>query len=243
MAKKGKCLSTMKNQSIDPQLYCLDFNYDSTKIAVSGSEPKIRIYDEEKRELAVELSGEDKLPPGHRSRVLCVKYVKDDPNLLLSGGWDYRVIVWDLRQARPARGYLGPLICGDGIDVYENLILTASWTQTNQLQTWDLREDGDEARNKPVTTIDWDTSLKNSNEPIFLYSGQFSKVDGALILAGGSNANEAKLFDRDNFYKCICNITDLPREVDCVDFANNSHDFCIAGGDGLVRVFTTTFSG
>lgn len=233
----------MKHECFDPQLYCLDFNYDASKIAVSGSEPTIRIYDEEKRVLDVELSGEGMLPPGHRSRVYCCKYTKDDPNLLLSGGWDCRVIIWDLREARPVRGYLGPSICGDGIDVCDNIILTASWTQTNQLQTWDLREGGDESRNKPVTTIDWDTSLKNSNEPIFLYSGQFSKMDGALILAGGSNANEAKLFDRDNFYKCICNITDLPREVDTVDFGNNSNNFCIAGGDGLLRVFSTTFSG
>ena len=235
----------MKHEAFDPQLYCLDFNYDASKIAVCGSEPKIRIYDEEKRVLDMELSGEGTNTPGHSSRVYTVKYTKNDPdnpdnnpNLLLTGGWDYRVIIWDVREAKPVRSYFGPMICGDGIDVCDNLILTASWTQTNQLQTWDLRE-GDEKRNKPVTIIDWDTSMKNSNEPIFLYAGQFSKVDGALILAGGSNANEAKVFDRDNFYKCICNITDLPREVDTVDFANNSNDFLVAGGDGLIRVHST----
>lgn len=51
---------------------------------------KIRIYDEEKRELVSKLIGEGTLPPGHRSRVYCVKHTKEDPNLLLSGGWDYR---------------------------------------------------------------------------------------------------------------------------------------------------------
>lgn len=240
---QGKCLSTIKHESFDPQLYCLDFNYDASKIAVSGSEPKIKIYDEEKRMLDVELTGEGMMPPGHRSRVYCVKYTKENPNILLSGGWDMRVIIWDLREARPERGYLGPMICGDGIDVCDNIILTSSWTQTNQLQTWDLRGGGEENRNKPIHTIDWDSGLKNSNEPIFLYCGQFSKVDGALILAGGSNANEAKLFDRDNAYKCICNITDLSREVDTVDFANNSNNFCTGGGDGLLRIFKSSYSG
>ncbi len=52
---------------------------------------QIRIYDEEKRELVSKLIGEGTLPPGHRSRVYCVKHTKEDPNLLLSGGWDYRL--------------------------------------------------------------------------------------------------------------------------------------------------------
>ena len=90
---------------------------------------------------------------------------------------------------------LGPLICGDGIDTNEGVILTASWTQTSQLQTWDL------GTSKNFGTIDWDANLRTSNDPVFLYCGQFSKIDGSLILAGGSNANEAKLFDRNNLEK------------------------------------------
>jgi hypothetical protein len=56
---------------------------------------------------------------------------------------------------------------------------------------------------KNFGTIDWDANLRTSNDPIFLYSGQFSKIDGSLILAGGSNANEAKLFDRNNLEKVL----------------------------------------
>lgn len=38
----GKCLSTIKDDSkntIDKQLYCVDYNSDGSKIAVCGSEP------------------------------------------------------------------------------------------------------------------------------------------------------------------------------------------------------------
>lgn len=35
--------------TIDKQLYCLDFNHDGTKLAVCGSEPVVRVYDEVKR--------------------------------------------------------------------------------------------------------------------------------------------------------------------------------------------------
>ncbi len=142
------------------------------------------------------------------------------------------MIVWDIRTGKPARSIYGPLICGDGIDIFEDVILTSSWTQSNQLQMWDLDSC------KPITTIDWDNTMRYSNDPIFLYAGQFSKVDGSLILAGGSNSNEAKLFDRNNYEKAFCTITDLSREIDTVDFGNKGNMFTISGGDGLIRLFS-----
>jgi WD40 repeat protein len=47
----GKCLGTIKDPAFDPQLYCIDYNQDATKLAVSGSDSIIKIYDEEKRTL------------------------------------------------------------------------------------------------------------------------------------------------------------------------------------------------
>jgi hypothetical protein len=73
---------------------------------------------------------------------------------------------------------------------------------------------------KLITTVDWDSNLKTSSEPCFLYAGQFSKVDGTLILAGGSNSNECKLFDRTDIEKVVVSIYDLGREINTVDFAN-----------------------
>ena len=41
--------------------------------------------------------------------------------MLISGGWDYRVLIWDIRQKKPeANQIYGPLICGDGIDMRES---------------------------------------------------------------------------------------------------------------------------
>lgn len=88
-----------------------------------------------------------------------------------------------------------------------------------------------------MSDIDWDGTLKTTFDPVFLYSGQFSKADGTLILAGGSNTNEVKLFDRENQNKAFCCITDLSREVNTVDFGNEGEMFAFSGGDGLVRAF------
>lgn len=39
--------------------------------------------------------------PGHSNRVFSVKFDKDDENLLVSGGWDNTIQIWDLRGRRP----------------------------------------------------------------------------------------------------------------------------------------------
>jgi len=90
---------------------------------------------------------------------------------------------------------------------------------------------------KLITTVDWDSNLKTSSDPCLLYSGQFSKLDGSLILAGGSNSNEVKLFDRPEMEKVVVSIYDLGREINTVDFANKGNKFAISGGDGYVRIF------
>jgi hypothetical protein len=30
-------------------------------------------------------------------RIYAVKYLRNDPNIILTGGWDERIIIWDLR--------------------------------------------------------------------------------------------------------------------------------------------------
>lgn len=101
---------------------------------------------------------------------------------MYSAGWDQVLTTWDLRTKKPVANIYGPLICGDGIDNVGIDILTASWKQTDQLQQWDAR------KGSLNETIDWD-GLKVSNDPCFLYAGQFSKKNNDMILAGGSNAN------------------------------------------------------
>ena len=87
----------------------------------------VRVYDEQTRGLVVALEGGGSGEPGHSNRVFCVKFVQDDPNLVISGGWDNNVKVWDVRMATPARSIYGPDICGDSIDLFEGMLLTGSY--------------------------------------------------------------------------------------------------------------------
>lgn len=100
---------------------------------------------------------------------------------MMSGGWDYRVIIWDVREGKPINSLYGPLICGDGIYTSEKYILTASYTNSNQLQLWDF------GYCKPQLTYSLES---NQNDPVQLYSGCFGKgvLEGDFILAGGGQA-------------------------------------------------------
>jgi hypothetical protein len=42
----GKCLSLIETpKTLDPQLYCLDYNQDASNFAVCGSEPCVSLFD------------------------------------------------------------------------------------------------------------------------------------------------------------------------------------------------------
>jgi COMPASS component SWD3 len=45
----------------------------------------------------VELIGGGTGEPGHSNRIFSVKFDKEEENLLISGGWDRSVKVWDIR--------------------------------------------------------------------------------------------------------------------------------------------------
>jgi len=49
----------------------------------------------------------------------------------LTGGWDERIIIWDLRQENPIRSIYGTYIAGEGIDFADDTILTASYRDTD----------------------------------------------------------------------------------------------------------------
>lgn len=77
----------------DPQLFCLDYSMGSRTMAVCGAEPELRIFDVETKKRTHFLDGKGGYDErGHSNRVFCVKFYKDDPNMLISGGWDNRIV-------------------------------------------------------------------------------------------------------------------------------------------------------
>ena len=103
----------------------------------------------------------------------------------------------------------------------------------NQLELWDY---GTGAK---IGDIPWKVSSSSqAGQPAcMLYATQFSKDGkGKFIAAGGSGANEAKVFDHANNNCVIGTVTGLTRGVFAIDFSPDNTKIAIAGGDASIRI-------
>lgn len=240
----GKCLHT----SEDPgnEVYALDYNDDGSKFATAGKDTCIRVYEEATKTLLCKMQGGagygPHAAPGHSNRIFSIKYMPGNENIIVSGGWDNTVQIWDLREGSAVRSIFGPHICGDSLDVVGNEVLTGSWRQNNQLEIWDF------GTGKKIADVPWVGGVNNSvfasvGQPAcMLYAAQFSKEGSAkFIAAGGSGQNEAKIFDHINHNEVVGTVTGLHRGIFAIDFSPdvsnvNSQTVAIAGGDSSIRI-------
>ena len=120
---------------------CIDYSPDGKLIATGGSDRNIRIYDvDERRQVGTLYRGFDSQGlsrPAHSNRIFSVKYAS--PTVLLSGGWENPVQVWDTRTGRAERQLGGPQVASDAIEVFDtfSFAMIASNRNHTQLQVFD----------------------------------------------------------------------------------------------------------
>ena len=126
-ATSGKCLHS-RNDNPENHLYCLDYNSEGTLLAVAGRDQHVRIYDETTKSLLISMKERGELP-GHSNRIFSVRFNPLDSNILVSGGWDNTVQIYDIREKGPVESIYGPHICGEAIDFKNDgySILTGSY--------------------------------------------------------------------------------------------------------------------
>lgn len=174
-------------------LYALDIHSSGAKFATGGTDAAVRVYDVPTKRLMYTLARKKfdmTSTRGHSDRVYSIKFHPTDSNLLLSGGWDNTVQIWDMRTHESVGCLPGPHICGDSLDVYQNTILACSWRTHDQIQIFDLRT------NSEVKTMRW--SLAGDDKQCQIYVARFTN-DGKHFIAGGSGLNQVKVFSTETF--------------------------------------------
>jgi len=156
--------------------------------------------------------------PRHSNRVCSVRFTSGHSaitdHLIISGGWDNTLQLWDLRAPGPSvRSYSGAYLTGDALDVSQNDILTASCRDENQIQIWDLRFGGEP---RCVQTLEGAKRV--------LFAAQFNKGqkgdigEAALVAAGGIGTEELYVMDREKDYSMAATISGCGGGVVALDF-------------------------
>jgi len=231
----GKLLHTTKCGDEKNQIFCIDYRPDGAQFAVAGQDKQIHVYDESTKNEITVLSGGNgysaNSTPGHSNRIFALKYHPTDPNIIVTGGWDNTVQIWDVSLGYAIRSLFGPHISGEAIDIYEDLILCGSYRPENQLELWKL-DNGEKAE-----TIPWSSSSSSTTASCTLFCAQFSKHIGPKFIgAGGSGSNECKIFDYSDGNKLVGTVTGLSKAVFTLDWSATNAKFAIAGGDNTVRI-------
>lgn len=122
----------------DNALFTCDFSCDGLKYTVAGRDKAIYLYDEITRQLVSRMHSNSIKMQGHTNRVFCTKFLPEDPNVLITGGWDRVMKLYDTRVKRPVGEILGPNIAGDAIDLSGDEILAGSNSHRDPLAIYSL---------------------------------------------------------------------------------------------------------
>lgn len=167
--------------------------------------------------------------PGHSNRVFSLKFLDDDdPNILLSGGWDANVFFWDIREKNNFASLYGPSLSGDTLDYRRGMILTGSHRNQEQLQLWDFK------KREKIQDITWETDKRVDG--VSVYGAQFCKNNDDTIFAGCGGKNDVKLFDCKNQMKPVSSVQGLKKGVYSVDYGNSTNRVAFGGADGVAYV-------
>lgn len=113
-------------------LYCITFRPDGGAVAVGGRDQLIKIYDETTKSLVTTLKKEVPVAAGHSNRVFSLRFT-EDPNILVSCGWDNTLYFWDVRENKNIGWIIGPHMTGDAMDICGDTLLTGSYSNKDVL--------------------------------------------------------------------------------------------------------------
>lgn len=215
----GKQLSEIIVGNPDEQAArCMDLNKFSDKFAVAYKNGVIEVFDDNTQSKDLVLDNGCIYSMGHVNQIHGLAFDKKDPNLLISGGRDKRVILWDIRKQKAVQMTSGPYILGESIDAKDGLIIAGDYNMPGNLYVFDIRK-----IKEPVNIIETNTNI---------YSSRFTKKENSnLLVVGGYKQHNLQLYK--DFEKC--SEAGFSDHVFACDFNRTGRTLVYGSNDGGVR--------
>ncbi|EDO48733.1 predicted protein [Nematostella vectensis] len=216
------------------EISTLDFSHDGKIFATAGKDRKVRVYDSDTMQIKLTFAGSEATEPardvsmivpegGHGKKVFGLRFHPFDDNVFLTGGWDRCLKIWDVRVDHVIRSIHGPYICGDGIDICQDEVMTSSWLHQKALQIWDYGS-GELIENVPFPC---------GEHGEFLYVGRF--VNSQVVVAGGSGTKDVKILTRKP-HKVVASIDDEGKPIHALDVSPGGQLLALAGTGTHVKL-------
>jgi len=237
-SSSGKILQKLEEKN-NP-LMCVDYSNDGSLFATGGNDKVVKLYDDSTKTLISKLESKKSNFPEHANRIFSVKFNQYNNNMLISGGWDNTLLFYDIRSKEVNNYLYGAHICGDGMDIKDNYLLTVSWEKKNQIQLWDLRM----LKNPYVFQVNVncsDDNNINSTDISFLYSCKFNQKDSTFCVCG-SNKNLFRIYDYKSLnmkdIKSVCSMDNMDFASYCCDFSSDGKLLSYGCADSMIRLIS-----
>lgn len=221
-ATSGKLMD--KFQLPDIQVLCSDITVSGEKFALGCHDNSVKVFDENSRSYLYTCEPGRGNRLGHSNRIFAVKWV--DEHVLISGGWDNNVILWDIRAGRSIGGVFGPLIAGESIEFCENSLYTGSYDYKNQIQVWDLRN----------FLLEHEVSIPQGDKQCKVYSLQFVKSMQKEYFVAGCTGDQQLLAFSKGTLNSLDSVIGEPA-VYCLDFCQRKEQFVSVNTEHLICVY------
>ena len=216
--------------------YSCDISSDASTFVVVGSDAIVRVYDAVNfKNIHTFSKDTPELNLYHTSRIYSSLYDPSNPAIIFTGGWDTRVLMWDLRSGQSVSSFGGPNLCGDSLDIdsRNNILLTGSWRRKTPLEMWDIRT------SQVVEQGEWSSSLNQENDICQVYSAKFVKNPNNTIgnvVAGGSDCHNFKLFDTE--LKPTLRLGFFKETINSIAVSPDGQKIVAASQDGKCQAFS-----
>lgn len=228
--QSSKCIYSIQEE--ENQIFAFDISPTPRgsrgyRFATAGKDKVIRIYDDETKKKICSLErGFLADQVGHSNRIFALKWKPDDPNILMSGGWDNCVLMWDLRSKNCFRSIFGPHIAGQTIDIQNDIIVTGSWRVRDTIKMFEFST-GKEIKNNIV----WSPSP-------MIYAASYSPSLEGVIAAGGTGINSMRIINTNNGRKSSSLQLKNKAGIYCLDWEPKGNTVAFAGQSSDITLVT-----